>query len=182
MADEEYDEFDFGFSLVGADEVEGSQSDAEERTKEISTQAATAVSKELTDDVKSIISKINAVISLVDKDDDSDDSGWDLKSEQWNRVEDKVDKILTMQTQELATAIADQGSSIRAVIDEVEERKKEISKKLKVNMLAVEKLIIPMLKGLMANPEREYIKWPSRGPIIQKQIDKILTLTRLEDK
>ncbi len=145
MADEEYEDFDFGFSLVGADEVEGSQSDAEERTKEISTQAATAVSKELTDDVKSIISKINAVISLVDKD-DSDDSGWDLKSEQWNRVEDKVDKILTMQTQELATAIADQGSSIRAVIDEVEERKKEISKKLKVNMLAVEKLIIPMLK------------------------------------
>ena len=181
MADEEYEDFDFGFSLVGADEIEGSQSDAEERTKEISTQAATAVSEELTEDVKSIISKINAVISLVDKD-DSDDSGWDLKSEQWNRVEDKVDKILTMQTQELATAIADQGSSIRAVIDEVEERKKEISKKLKVNMLAVEKLIIPMLKGLMANPEREYIKWPSRGPIIQKQIDKILTLTRLEDK
>ena len=123
----------------------------------------------------------NLIWELVDKD-DSEDSGWDLKSEQWNRVEDKVDKILTMQTQELATAIADQGSSIRAVIDEVEERKKEISKKLKVNMLAVEKLIIPMLKGLMANPEREYIKWPSRGPIIQKQIDKILTLTRLEDK
>ena len=177
---EEYESFDFGFSLVGADEVEGSQSDAEERTKEISTQAATAVSKELTDDVKSIISKVNAVLSLVDK--DEDDSGWDLKSEQWNRVEEKVDKILTMQTQELATALADQGSSIRAVIDEVEERKTEISKKLKVNMLAVEKLIIPMLKGLMANPEREYIKWPNRGPIIQKQVDKILTLTRLEDK
>ena len=48
---EEYEEFDFGFSLVGADEVEGSQSDAAERTKEVSTQAATAVSKELTDDV-----------------------------------------------------------------------------------------------------------------------------------
>ena len=117
---EEYEEFDFGFSLVGADEVEGSQSEAEERTKVISTQAATAVSKELTDDVKSIISKVNSVLSLVDK--DEDDSGWDLKSEQWNRVEEKVDKILTMQSQELATALADQGSSIRAVIDEVEER------------------------------------------------------------
>ena len=33
MADEEYEDFDFGFSLVGADEIEGSQSDAEERSR-----------------------------------------------------------------------------------------------------------------------------------------------------
>ena len=52
MAEEVWDDdFDFGFSFSGAEEVEGTQASAEERTKEISTQAATAVSKDLTDDV-----------------------------------------------------------------------------------------------------------------------------------
>ena len=147
MVEEEVwdDDFDFGFSFSGADEVEGNQASAEERTKEISTQAATAVSKELTDDVKSIINKIDALGSLVDKDGDGDD--WNLNSDQWDRVEDKVDKILTMQSQELVSAVTEQGSSIRAVIDEVEERKVEIDRQLKDRMEKMEKMIIPLLKN-----------------------------------
>jgi hypothetical protein len=96
MAEEEVwdDDFDFGFSFSGAEEVEGTQASAEERTKEISTQAATAVSKDLTDDVKSIIKKIDALGSLVDKDSGGDD--WNLNSDQWDRVEEKVDKILSI--------------------------------------------------------------------------------------
>lgn len=42
----------------------------------------------------------------------------------------------------------------------------------------VESLILPLLKNLMKNPEKEYIHWPNRAPIIQKQIDRILALTR----
>jgi hypothetical protein len=45
-------------------------------------------------------------------------------------------------------------------------------------LLQVEKLIIPLLVNLMKNPQVDTIKWPGRAPIIEKQIDKILAITR----
>jgi len=45
-------------------------------------------------------------------------------------------------------------------------------------LLAVEKLIMPLLVNLMKNPEKEYIHWPNRVPLIEKQIEKILEITR----
>ncbi len=42
----------------------------------------------------------------------------------------------------------------------------------------VEKLIIPFLKRLHSTGDKEYIYWPNRKPIIEKQIEKILKLTR----
>jgi hypothetical protein len=42
----------------------------------------------------------------------------------------------------------------------------------------VESLMLPLLRNLMKNPEKEYIHWPNRAPIIQKQIDRILAITR----
>ena len=91
-----------------------------------------------------------------------------------------MDKILTMQSQELVSAVTEQGSNIRAVIDEVEERKTEIDKQLTDKMKSMEKMIIPLLKNLMKNPEKEYIYWPNRTEKLQKQIDKILEVTRAE--
>lgn len=49
---------------------------------------------------------------------------------------------------------------------------------LKNKLLEVEKLIMPLLVNLMKNAEKEYIHWPNRTPLIQKQIDKILAITR----
>jgi hypothetical protein len=43
---------------------------------------------------------------------------------------------------------------------------------------AVEKLIMPLLVNLMKNPEKEYIHWPNRVTLIEKQIEKILEITR----
>jgi len=48
----------------------------------------------------------------------------------------------------------------------------------KAKLKAVEQLIIPLLVNLMKNPDKDYIKWPNRSPQIQKQIDKILSITR----
>ena len=45
---------------------------------------------------------------------------------------------------------------------------------------AVEKLILPLLVNLMKNPEKEYIHWPNRVPLIEKQIEKILAITRVQ--
>lgn len=42
----------------------------------------------------------------------------------------------------------------------------------------VEKLILPLLQNLQKNPDKEYIHWPNRAPVIQKQIEKILSITR----
>jgi len=48
----------------------------------------------------------------------------------------------------------------------------------KQKLQSVEKLIIPLLVNLMKNPDVDTIKWPGRAPIIEKQIDKILAITR----
>lgn len=49
---------------------------------------------------------------------------------------------------------------------------------IKAKLLEVEKLIMPLLVNLMKNSEKDYIHWPNRAPLIQKQIDRILAITR----
>lgn len=49
---------------------------------------------------------------------------------------------------------------------------------IKQKLAAVEKLIMPLLVNLMKNPEKDYIHWPNRVPLIEKQIEKILAITR----
>jgi len=42
----------------------------------------------------------------------------------------------------------------------------------------VEKIIMPFLTKLLKTADQPIIKWPNRGPVIEKQIQKILSLTR----
>ena len=51
---------------------------------------------------------------------------------------------------------------------------KDSNEKLK----KVEALIMPLLANLLKNPDKDYIKWPNRTPIIEAQIQKILSITR----
>ncbi len=39
-------------------------------------------------------------------------------------------------------------------------------------------MIIPFLMKLQTTGDKEYIYWPNRKPIIEKQIERILKLTR----
>jgi hypothetical protein len=39
-------------------------------------------------------------------------------------------------------------------------------------------MILPFLEKLRDTGDKEYIYWPNRKPAIDKQIEKILTLTR----
>jgi hypothetical protein len=39
-------------------------------------------------------------------------------------------------------------------------------------------MIIPFLQKLHSTGDKEYIYWPNRKPMIEKQIEKILKLTR----
>jgi len=42
----------------------------------------------------------------------------------------------------------------------------------------VEKLIMPLLANLLKTADQEIIKWPNRGPQLEKKIDQLLKLTR----
>ena len=55
---------------------------------------------------------------------------------------------------------------------------KLIEDKYKAKLKEVESLIMPLLANLKKNPEKEYIHWPNRAPIIDKQIEKITAITR----
>lgn len=48
----------------------------------------------------------------------------------------------------------------------------------KAKLTEVEGLILPLLYNLMKNPDKAYIKWENRVPVIQAQIDKITAITR----
>jgi hypothetical protein len=49
---------------------------------------------------------------------------------------------------------------------------------VKNKLLEVEALILPLLKNLQKNPDKPTIHWPNRHDVIQRQIDKILAITR----
>jgi hypothetical protein len=56
--------------------------------------------------------------------------------------------------------------------------KDETVEEYKTRLTQVEKIIMPFLTNLLKSQAQPYIHWPNRGPIIEKQIQKILTLTR----
>ena len=171
------DEFDFGFSAVSTEEFS--------KTQTVTETQPSAVSSEEFDELKKKLDSISSLIqTLGDREDTSlfDETGETVKAngEKISRVEDKVDKILAMESSQVASALEEQGSSIRAVIDEVEERKGELNEKFSGKLKELESLVIPMLNGLMKNAEKEYIYWPNRTPILEKQIKKVYSITRPE--
>mgnify|MGYP000672181230 CR=1 FL=1 len=171
------DEFDFGFSAVSTEEFS--------KTQTVTETQPSAVSSEEFDELKKKLDSISSLIqTLGDREDTSlfDETGEIVAAngEKISRVEDKIDKILAMESSQITSALEEQGSSIRAVIDEVEERKGELNEKFSGKLKELESLVIPMLNGLMKNAEKEYIYWPNRTPILEKQIKKVYSITRPE--
>jgi chromosome segregation ATPase len=48
----------------------------------------------------------------------------------------------------------------------------------KDRLTQLENMIVPFLTKLHSTGDKEYIYWPNRKPVIEKQIEKILKLTR----
>ncbi len=61
-----------------------------------------------------------------------------------------------------------------AVITEKVDTVEEYAARLK----EVEKLVLPFFTKLLKTADKEYIYWPNRKELVEKQIQKILTLTR----
>ncbi|MDP7367213.1 MAG: hypothetical protein QGH83_08125 [Candidatus Pacebacteria bacterium] len=92
-----------------------------------------------------------------------------------------VQKILKMEQLEAVTALQKSSTDMTSLAKELEERKKDIDLKYKSRMLAVEKLIIPLIENLMKDGNtKEYIRWPNRIPILEAQKQKIVQVTRSE--
>jgi len=56
--------------------------------------------------------------------------------------------------------------------------KDETVEEYKARLTQVEKIIMPFLTNLYKTSSQPYIHWPNRGPILEAQMQKILTLTR----
>ena len=106
--------------------------------------------------------------------------------------EDEVQEFETAVQEKVAKATQQETGALEAKMDKLlklreddssyqilfEKRKAELEDVYKDQMKKVERLILPLLHNLMKNPENEYIKWPGRTDIIQKQINKIVAITR----
>jgi len=79
------------------------------------------------------------------------------------RLEGKIDMLLD--------AMAGQSR-------EIEERKQQVEAEVKEKLQEVEKLMMPLLVNLLKSADKEYIRWANREEAVQKQIDKLLALTR----
>lgn len=76
-------------------------------------------------------------------------------------LQSKLDSLLSAQEKAVESAY----------ISALEERHK-------ARLKEVEGLILPLLYNLKKNPEKAIINWPNRAPIIDKQIEKIIAITR----
>ena len=96
-------------------------------------------------------------------------------------MEPKIEKILKMEQLEAVQALQKSSADMSAVVSEIEERRKQLNTTFKARMLAVEKLIVPLIENLQKDGNtKEYIKWPNRIPILEAQKQKILQVTRSE--
>ena len=159
-------EQDFGFEIV----------DAPEQTSTPVTTTAPVV------DMSSVEGKLNEILTRISRIPTTAPTvtiPTDLaRKAEIARVEEKIDKVLSMEIKELATSLEDTEGNIRAIIDEVEERKKVIAEAYNAGMKEVESLILPLLYNLLKNPDKEYIKWSNRTEMVNKQIAKITAVTR----
>ncbi len=88
----------------------------------------------------------------------------EFKSELLDKIsalEDKLEELTTGDTSAL-----------------IEQHKQLLTSEVRGKLQQVEQMILPLLYNLQKNPDKEYIHWPNRKDIIQKQIDKILQVTR----
>ena len=81
--------------------------------------------------------------------------------------------------EKIESKIAGLTDSMRVLSDEMSDRKEELNDKWGTRMNEVEGLILPLLQNLAKDGDkREWIKWPGRTDILNKQIDAIKAVTR----
>ena len=81
--------------------------------------------------------------------------------------------------EKIESKISSLTDSMRVMQDDLELRKEELKDKWGIRMNEVEDLILPLLQNLSKDGDkREWIRWPNRTDLLNKQIDAITTVTR----
>ena len=81
--------------------------------------------------------------------------------------------------EKIESKISSLTDSMRVMQDDLEVRKEELKDKWGVKMNEVEDLILPLLQNLAKDGDkREWIRWPNRTDLLNKQIDAITAVTR----
>jgi hypothetical protein len=90
-------------------------------------------------------------------------------------VEDKVSIILNKidYLEEIIKASAGVNNNF-----DIDAYKALVEKDVNDKLKKVEALIMPLFANLLKNPDKDFIKWPNRKPIIEAQIAKLLAITR----
>ena len=89
----------------------------------------------------------------------------EVSSDQMDAIMDKLEQL---ESRILAADNTGMINEHRALLES------DVSSKLQ----DVENLILPLLYNLKKNPEKDYIHWPNRTTIIDKQIERIQAVTR----
>ena len=136
----------------------------------------TGVSSKPSDQIVSDSKATEAVVKQT-----ADGVGKVVSGEIISRLETKLDKILREVSE--AQVKIDAKNEVELEIaksqmdDEYDLRKDNLGKIQKDKFGQLEKLIIPLLIKLAKSPEA-YIHWPNRAEVIEKQVKKIIEITR----
>jgi len=105
-------------------------------------------------------------IEFADSDDIQTPVEEDVNEERIDTIEEKLDVLLTQ---------LQKGTSSTGELDEYKDIVRiQVCDKLK----EVERVILPLLYNLKKNESKEYIYWPNRTDILDKQIQRVLSITR----
>ena len=106
-----------------------------------------------------------------------------------------VDEIPTGEVQPQQPVVAQvDDAQLQTIVDKIErlealilqsdssgminEHRELVQQDVAAKLRQVEDLILPLLYNLQKNPDKDYIHWPNRTAIIDKQVEKIKAVTR----
>jgi len=195
MAQEDYEDFlkgfeeeDFGMEAVSAEEL-SDKVVAPSQATEVLESNVQGISN-LETKIDKIISGVNGINALLDFDELNIESKLD-------QILDHVDSVQSAAPAEVNAVVEESAETkekldkIMAAIGDPEKRKAEVERRLAEaiegreaavdeKLKDVEKLIIPLLINLIKpeSLEKKYIYWPNRKPIVERQIKRIMAITR----
>ena len=190
-----FEEEDFGLEAVSAEEL-SEKIVVPTQTTETLTQTSEALQSNITgisnleEKIDSVINEVKGINALLDFDELNIEGKLDDILEKMDNVPAEAPSEVNAVVEESAET-KDKLDKIMAAIGDPEKRKAEVEKRLAEaiekkkeevdgKLKEVEAMIIPLLVNFIKpeSLEKKYIYWPNRKPIIERQIKKIMQVTR----
>ena len=190
-----FEEEDFGLEAVSAEELSEKIVVPTQATETL-TQTSEALQSNITGisnleaKIDSVINEVKGISALLDFDELNIEGKLDDILEKVDNVQAAAPSEVNAVVEESAET-KDKLDKIMAAIGDPEKRKAEVEKRLAEaiekkkeevdgKLKEVEAMIIPLLVNFIKpeSLEKKYIYWPNRKPIIERQIKKIMQVTR----